>query len=282
MLKGVTYWAFEREADGCPCDPIKAMESAKALGYDALELTVDANGPVSLDTTPSEAERLRKAADHIGLSLKTLCSGLAWGASPTDPDPAIREKAVKHYKTMLQIASWLGVETLLYIPGMVSAVFVPNYEPQPYDIVDARAREALEKILPTAEKCHIQIGVENVWNRYLLNPLEMRDFIDSFGSPLVGSYFDIANVMLYGHPEHWIKILGRRILAVHIKDFKVSIGNLSGFVDILTGDVNYPAVMRALKEIAYTGPFTAEAFASPTRNIPAIAIQALRQIEKMY
>ena len=282
MIKGINYWAFAPEADGAPRNPVTAMREAKTLGYDAFELTVDPNGPISLATTKSEAEKIRRAAEEIGIGLKTLASGLAWRNSPTHPDPAIRAKAVEDYKAILRIAAWLGVETILYIPGMVSAPFIPDFEPQPYDVVHARAKEALASLLPFAENLNVKIGVENVWNRYLLSPLEMRDFIDYFSSPFVGSYFDVGNVMLFGHPEHWVKILGRRILAVHIKDFRVEIGNLSGFVDILTGDVNYPAVMRAFKEIGYTGTFTAEVFASPTRNMPAVAIQSLRKIEETH
>jgi hexulose-6-phosphate isomerase len=280
MLKGITYWAFAPEADGAPRDPVTAMREAKNLGYDAFELTVDPNGPISLATTKSEAENIRRAAEEIGIGLKTLACGLAWGPSLTHPDPAIRAKAVEDYKAILRIAAWLGVETILYIPGMVSAPFIPDFEPQPYDVVHARAKEALASLLPFAENLNVKIGVENVWNRYLLSPLEMRDFIDYFGSPFVGSYFDVGNVMLFGHPEHWVKILGRRIFAVHLKDFKVEIGNLSGFVDILTGDVNYPAVMRAFKEIGYTGTFTAEVFASKP-DAPQTAIKALNKIEQL-
>lgn len=281
MIKGISYWAFALESDGSPRDITKAMREAKELGYDAIELTIDNGGRLSLSTTQGEAEAIRRAANGIGIALKTVCSGVAWGCSPTHPDAAVRAQAVKNTKAMLRIASWLGAETLLYIPGMVSAPFVPDYAPQPYDLVDARARKALSQVLPLAEKLGVRLGVENVWNRYLLTPLEMRDFIDSFDSPFVGSYFDVANVMLYGHPEHWIKILGKRILAVHIKDFKVSVGNLNGFVDILTGDVNYPAVMKAFKKAGYRGAYTAEVFASPKRNMPAIALEALRKIEKM-
>ena len=281
MIKGISYWAFAPETDGSPCDITKAMRRAKTLGFDAIELTIDNGGRLSLSTTQKEAEAIRQAADEIGIALKTVCSGIAWECSPTHPDAAVRAQAVKNAKKMIQIASWLGAETLLYIPGMVSAPFVADIIPQPYDAVDARARKALRQILPLAEKCGVRLGVENVWNRYLLTPLEMRDFIDSFDSPFVGSYFDVANIMLYGHPEHWIKILGRRIFAVHIKDFKVEVGNLNGFVDILTGDVYYPAVMQMFKKTGYKGAFTAEVFASPKRDMPAIAIQALKKIEEM-
>ena len=113
-------------------------------------------------------------------------------------------------------------------------------------------------LLPTAERLDVRLAVENVWNRFLMSPLEMRYFIDSFESPHVGSYFDVGNVLAFGHPEDWIHTLGKRILAVHLKDFRVNVGNLDGFVDLLSGDVNYPSVMRCFREIGYDGAYTAE------------------------
>jgi hexulose-6-phosphate isomerase len=102
------------------------------------------------------------------------------------------------------------------------------------------------------------IGIENVWNKFLLSPLEFRDFIDSFNSKYVGSYFDVGNVMLTGYPEDWIRILGNRIKAVHVKDFKRTIGNANGFVGLLEGDVNWKRVVLALREINYDDYMVAE------------------------
>jgi L-ribulose-5-phosphate 3-epimerase len=280
MKKGINYWAFTPETDGSPKDPIKAMQYAKELGYDCFELTFEPQGLISLATTKQEAENVRKKADVMGMKLHTLASGLAWGTSPTHPDPAVRDRAVQNALKMIEMASWLGVESILYLPGMVSAVFIPDFAPQRYDQVDQWAKEAIKRILPTAEKLGVKIGVENVWNRYLLSPLEMKAFIDSFNSPFVGSYFDVGNVMLYGHPEHWISILGKRIFAVHLKDFRVNVGNLDGFVDLLSGDVNYPEVMKAFQTIGYDGPFTAEIVPGKPGCVEK-ALAAMKLIEKM-
>jgi len=280
MKKGINYWAFNPESDGTMVDPVKALKIAKDLGYDCFELTVEKKGLISLSTTREEAERVREKAGSIGIELITLASGLAWSDSPTHPDPAVREKAVKDYKKILEIASWLGCETILYLPGMVSAMFIHDFIPQPYDKVDKWAKESLKKVLVTAENFGIKIGVENVWNRYLLSPLEMRDFIDCFDSPLVGSYFDVGNVMLYGHPEHWIEILGKRIFAVHLKDFRVAVGNLDGFVDLLSGDVNYMYVMSALRNTGFNGPFTAEIVPGMEGSVEKVII-AMKIIENM-
>jgi L-ribulose-5-phosphate 3-epimerase len=258
MKKGIIYWAFPAEDDGQPPNPVAVLQQAKALGYDCVELTVEAHGLISLDTTRAQAEEVRRAADAAEVELLTLASGLAWGVPPTHPDAKVRDQAVTNCTKMLEIAGWLGAKTLLHLPGMVSAVFATEFKPQPYEQVYGWAREAIQRLLPTAERLGVTIGVENVWNRFLQSPLEMRSFIDSFGSAFVGSYFDVGNVMLTGHPEDWIGVLGKRIAAVHFKDFRVAVGNLDGFVDLLSGDVNFRGVMQALRQIGYSGPITAE------------------------
>ena len=259
MTKGINYWAFQPESDGSGMDPRKAMDLAANLGFDAFELTIDSrDGPLSFAMSRSEAEAIRRHAERIGISLSTLASGAAWSESPTHPDPAVRRQAQQNTRRLIEIASWLGVDTLLYLPGMVSAVFVPDFVPQRYDLVLDRSRESLEAVLPDAEKAGVRLGIENVWNRFLLSPVEMKEYIDSFSTELIGSYFDIGNCLLYGHPEHWIEILGSRILAVHMKDFRVEVGNLNGFVDLLAGDVDFDACFQAFRSVEYDGPFTVE------------------------
>jgi len=280
MKKGINYWAFPPKKDGSLLTPKEAFVYAKELGYDCFELTVEGSGPFSLDTTKKEAEAIRKSADEVGISLFTVASGLAWGCSPTHPDKAVRKQATSNSKKVIELAAAVGAETILYLPGMVSACFVPEFVPQPYDRVLGWATDSLKEILPTAERYKVRIGVENVWNRFLLSPLEMKDFIDQFKSEYVGSYFDVGNVMLYGHPEHWIEILGKRIFAVHMKDFRLNVGNLDGFVDLLSGDVNYSAVIQALKKVKYSGPCTAEIVPGKV-GAAEKAIVSLKLIEQM-
>jgi len=280
MLKGINFWAFPPDGSGKPIKPEKALEMARSLGYDSFELTVEEKGVVSLEMSETDAERIKRRAESLGIKLITVASGLSWGCSPTDPSKEVREKAVSNGKKILKIAAWLGAETMLYVPGMVSAVFIPEFKPQIYDDVDKWAKDSLEKLIPTAEELKVKIGVENVWNRFLLSPAEMRAFIDYFNSPYVGSYFDVGNVMLYGHPEHWIKMLNRRIFAVHLKDFRVNVGNLDGFVDLLDGDVDYHSVMREFQGIGYSGPFTAEIVPGRPGAVEK-AIASMKLIEKM-
>ena len=104
----------------------------------------------------------------------------------------------------------------------------------------------------------VTLGIENVWNKFLLSPLEMRDFIDSFASDMVGAYFDIGNVLLTGYPDQWIKILGKRIKRIHVKDFDTTVGTADGFVDLLKGSVDFEATKKALAEVDYDSYVTAE------------------------
>ena len=280
MLKGINYWAFPAKADGSLLTGVEVLDRAVELGFDAVEFTVDPAGAITPETTQKEAEQLRKEAEKRNIMLRTLAAGLAWGASPSSPDHKVRTQAVENAKKQLRIASWLGCTTILYLPGMVSACFVPEFTPQPYDKVLQWAKESLHAIIPLAEELKIGIGIENVWNRFLLSPVEMAQFIDSFSSKYVGSYFDVGNVMLYGHPEHWIRILDKRIFAVHMKDFRVNVGNLDGFVDLLAGDVCFPEVMKAFKEVGYNSTFTAE-YVPATLGAAEKAAAALKIIEKM-
>lgn len=194
-----------------------------------------------------------------GIELYSVASGLYWTYSLTSSDQGIREKAIKIVRKQLEIASWLGCSTILVIPGMVAG-FADDGEVVPYDLVQERVFDAVRRLSSYAEQLGVTIGLENVWNRVMLSPLEFRDFLDKVNSPCVGAYFDVGNVMRDGYPEQWISILGKRISKVHFKDYRRSVGTIDGFVDLLSGDVDYPAVMKALMEIGYDGWVTAEVF----------------------
>ena len=161
-------------------------------------------------------------------------------------------------KKILGVASWLEVDTVLIVPGAVDVSFKPGFPVVSYDKIYERLFQALEELAPIAETYKINIAIENVWNKFLLSPVEMKHFIDSIGSSYVGVYFDVGNVLQIGIPEQWIKILGSRIKKVHFKDFKKSIGTAEGFVNLLYGDVNWPDVISALKEIEYNSYVIAE------------------------
>ena len=178
--------------------------------------------------------------------------------SPTANDEDVRLKIIDFTQKALQVTQWLGSDAYLFVPGAVEVFFLPEAEVIPYDVCYQRASEAISQLVPVAEKLGVAIAVENVWNKFLLSPLEMREFIDNFNTSQVGVYFDVGNVLLTGYPDQWIRILGSRIKRVHIKDFKLSVGNADGFVDLLEGDVDFEAVKQALSEINYDGYVTAE------------------------
>ena len=278
MKISASYWMFEGGLEGAA--PIAdAMAYAKELGFDAIELCIASSGVLTHQTTQAECEEIVAKADEMEIEIASVASGESWGCSPTDDDPAVRSKIVEFTKKALQVTKWLGTDAYLFVPGAVDIFFLEDSPVVPYDVCYDRAKQAVTQIVPTAEELGVTIGIENVWNKFLLSPLEMRDFIDGFGSDAVGSYFDAGNVLLTGYPEHWIGILGKRIVRVHVKDFKKSIGTADGFVDMLDGDLDFQAVRTALSQVGYDGYVTAEMLPyQPGR--PEKTAQAMKELFK--
>lgn len=259
MKKSISYWSFAQKLpDGSRMKLKDCMELAKKAGFEAIELAVAEEGELNLDSSRKEVEKVVETAKEAEIELSSLATGLFWDYSLSSSNDKVRDKARGIVKKMLELASYLGVDTILVVPGAVDVFFKPESEVVPYDLAYERSFESLRECIRMAEKYKVNIGIENVWNRFLLSPLEMRDFIDKIGSSYLGAYFDVGNTLLTGYPEHWIRILGKRIKKVHIKDFKVSIGNINGFCDLLEGDVNWAEVMKALRQIGYNDYITAE------------------------
>jgi len=257
-LLQITYWTiggFEGRK------PIRqALEEAKAFGYGGLELAFGA-GELTADTTRAACQRIAEDAQRLGMPLATMVTGAYWGCPLSSADPAQRQAAVAFTRKYIEVAHWLGIKTILVIPGAVDVGWDPSVPVTPYQQVWDNATASLEALLPVAAEHDVTLALENVWNKFLLGPIEFRSFVDQFSSPQLGCYFDVGNVVIQGYPEHWIEILGRRIAAVHVKNFKRSDcgGVLHGFGDdLLEGDVDFPAVKAALAGIDYTGPITAE------------------------
>jgi len=253
MKIGMSVWSFPNA-----WELSKIFETAKEAGFDGVEVVLTEYGEINLNSTAEDMEIIKAMADKCGISLYSLATGLHWKYPLTSDDEQVREKAKSIVKKQLELAKWLGCDTILVVPGVVGVDSAPD-EVVEYDVVYDRALQAMNELKSYAEQKEVFIGIENVWNKFLLSPLEMRDFIDRIGSPFVAAYFDVGNVLYNGFLEHWIKILGSRIKKVHFKDFKRSVGNINGFVDILAGDVNYPAVMESLNKAGYhDGWVTAE------------------------
>ncbi len=266
MKKGISQWAFPGNMKLKDC-----FKSAKEAGFESVEVAMAEQGEINLGSTQNDIQKIVETAKAAKIEISSLASGLFWDYSLSSDNAAEREKAKGIVKKMLEVASWLGVDAILVVPGAVDVFFKPGFKIQPYDLVYDRSLKAMKELAPVAEKYQVCIAVENVWNKFLLSPTEMRDFIDATGSKYVGSYFDVGNVIPYGFPEQWIRILGSRIKKIHFKDFKKNVGTAEGFVNLLYGDVNWPEVMAALKDIKYNGYLTAELF--PQKHHPESLIR---------
>ena len=221
------------------------FEAARLAGFDGVEVM-----------SHLDRNEVLKARDASGLIIPSVCNALHWKFLLSDPDPLVREKGVEALRVSLEDAKAYGADTVLLVPGRVS-------ETVGYDECWKRSVEEIKKVIPLAEKLKVRIAVENVWNNFLLSPMEAASYIDQFKSKMVGSYFDCGNIVVYGWPEQWIKILGPRIAKVHIKEFSRKIadkqGKGAGFgVKLLEGDVNWPVVMKAFDAINYHGWTTIE------------------------
>jgi len=224
---------------------MEKFEAAKQAGFDGVE--VDSH---------LDRNEVIKARDFTGLEIPSVCNSQHWKYLLSSPDPEVREEGVAAMKVALEDAKAFGADTVLLVPGRVT-------DSVSYDECWNRSVEEIKKVIPIAEKLSIKIAVENVWNNFLLSPLEAASYIDQFQSKYVGAYFDCGNILAYGWPEQWIKILGSRIAKIHIKEYSRKIadtqGKSAGFkVKLREGDVNWNAVMKALDDTGYQGWTTIE------------------------
>ena len=231
----------------------------KAAGYDGIDM----DGP------PQKHAEVLKARDETGLVIHGVVDYPHWMQPLTDPDPKVREAGQAGLQQALRDAKAYGGDTVLLVPGKVT-------KEVSYADAYTRSQEEIRKALPLAAELGIKIAIENVWNMFLLSPVETARFIDEFQNPLVGAYFDVGNVVNYGWPEHWIRILGKRIMKLDIKEYsrakRDKSGPYAGFaVDLGEGDCDWPAVLVALKEIGYQGWCTAEISGGDTARLKDIA-----------
>jgi hexulose-6-phosphate isomerase len=198
-----------------------------------------------------------QAQKETGLAISSVCDARHWKFMLSDPDPEVRQQGIEALKLALEDAAAYGTDTVLLVPGRVD-------ETVAYDVCWDRTVEGIRKALPLAEKLKVNIAIENVWNNFLLSPLEAARYVDQFESPCVRFYFDCGNVLqCYGWPDQWIRLLGERIARIHIKDYSLSIARDQGIrpgyrVRLLEGEVDWSAVMKALGEIGYQGWTTVE------------------------
>lgn len=275
MKKGISIWSFP-EAPLCD-----SFALAKDAGFDGVEVALAESGELSLTTSEKDILKVKNQANDAGIELYSVASGLYWDYWLNADCKEERQKAKDIVKRQLDTAKLLGCDTILVIPGCVNADFANPDKVVDYKTTYERSLEALTELKEYAEKVEVSIGLENVWNKFLLSPMEMRDFIDKIGSDYVGSYLDIGNTLANGYPEHWVRILADKIKKVHFKDYRKAAGGLHGFVDLLAGDVNYPEVMKALGEVGYDGWVSAEMIPNYTYYTEAIIYNTSYSMDKI-
>ena len=207
---------------------------------------------VECDTTPDQkvADEIKKAAGSAGIRIHSVMNQAHWKFPLSSSDPQVVAEGLKGMETSLRNANFWGAGTVLLVPAVVN--------PQTsYKDAYERSRQNIRKLLPLAQQVKVVIGVENVWNKFLLSPLEFAAYVDSFKSPWVRAYFDVGNIVLYGYPQDWIRSLGKRVVKLHLKDFSFR-KNVAAWVALREGDVDWPAVYQALAEIGFSGTATCE------------------------
>ena len=210
-------------------------------GYDAIELTFGEGKELDIDMSPSEIAGVGEKCAMAGIEISSIIANYGDSGNLLSLDANQREKGIRSVNRSLEIAGILGVDTILLHPGQLTVEGT-------YQVVWDNLRDILKNLAPVATSNRAAIGLENVWNKFLLSPKETREFVDAVNSEWVGVYLDTANMMAYGYPEHWIRELGSRIKCVHFKDFKCGEHQ---FVNLLDGDTDWPCVMRELRAIGY-------------------------------
>ncbi len=227
----------------------------KDLGFDGVEM----NSPTGLVTS-----EVIGAAQKAGIELPSVVNKDHWAKPLTDPDPEVRKQCIESVAESLQEVKEFGGDTVLLVPGVVN-------EKVSYEQAYNTALKSIKELIPHVEKTGIQIGLENVWNNFLLSPVEAKNFVDEINHPLIGWYFDVGNILRYGWPVHWIKTLNSRIKKIHIKEFSLKLMNEEGLrkgfgVKLLEGDNNWPEVMKAISEINYQGGWITVEVSGGDRN----------------
>jgi L-ribulose-5-phosphate 3-epimerase len=218
------------------------FQMAKDAGFERIEC------PTTRD--PGQAQKMKDAAAAVGIKIHSVMNMDHWKYPLSSSDPAVVEKSLDGARVSLNNAKLWGADTVLIVPAVVNAE-------TSYRDAYKRSQENIRKLIPVAEESRVIIAIEEVWNKFLLSPLEFARYIDEFESPWIRSYFDVGNVALYGYPQDWIRTLGPRIVKLHIKDF--SWRKLVGKWEALgEGDIDWRAIYVALNEIGFKGTATVE------------------------
>lgn len=211
-------------------------------------------------TDPAERKEIRKLSEKHGVAIPSVMNAAHWGSPLSDPDPAVRKKSLEGVAASIETAVAVGAGTVLIVPAVVS----PDVT---YEQAWERSAESIYSILPLAERNRVVLAIENVWNKFLLSPVEFASYVDGFGSEYLRAYFDVGNIVAYGYPEHWVRTLGARIDKVHVKGFDAG---KHAFVQLREGTIDWQSVITALKDIGYDDYVTAEL--GPAGDDPAAGL----------
>ncbi|MGA2496659.1 MAG: sugar phosphate isomerase/epimerase family protein [Tepidisphaeraceae bacterium] len=257
LKKGVVVGMIE--VKGTWTDKFKAL---KAAGFDGVQM----DSPL-----PAEAalKDVLAARDAAGIEIEGAIDATHWSVPLSDADPKKRERALADLKTALRECKEMGGGSVLLVPGVVNRSTA-------YDDVWKRSQEVIRQAIPTAEETKVKIAIENVWNQFIMSPMEAVRYLEEINHPLVGWHFDIGNVVTYGWPEQWIRILGKRLFRVHLKDYsrkkRDDLGLWKGFdVELGEGDVDWAAAMKAFDDIGYDGWCTAEVAGGDEKRLKFLA-----------
>jgi hexulose-6-phosphate isomerase len=220
--------------------PLPTFQLLKDAGFEGVELI----SPNRLDR-----REVLEARDKTGLVIHGVSGGRHWQDTLSDPDPRVVERGMAAIRQEFEDSRAYGGTTVLVVPAVVNRKVG-------YRDAYKRSQENIRKLIPDAEKHGIKIAIEEVWNKFLLSPIEFARYIDEFESPWVGAYFDVGNVVEFAYPEEWIRELGKRILKIHIKEY----AKQKRF-NYLLGEgkeIDWTAIRTALVEVGYSGWITAE------------------------
>lgn len=279
--KSINLWAFpypERMTLK------ECMQLAKKAGFDGIELNYDLDNDLSPKASDNDLLAIRHMADEVGIDISGLCSFLFWPYPLTSNDVSKRNRGIELAGLMAGAAHQMGVTNLLVVPGAVHIPWRDDHEPVANDVCERRAKEAIGKLVGQAEKWGVSLNMENIFfNGFLMTPMEMNQFVDSFQSEAVQVHYDTGNISMFQFAEHWIPILDNRIKNIHFKEFtkKGTDYSLETFRPLLDGTTNWPAVMQALDRIGYDGYVTFEYFHPYPYYPEALIYQTSDSLDRM-
>lgn len=219
---------------------MEKMQAIKEAGFEGVEPMGGMN-----------QDEVVKALEATGMKAGSVCCHTHWAKPLSDPNPAVREAGLEGLRISLRDAKRYGAPAVLLVPAVVNSQIT-------YADAYRRSQEEIKKVVPLAEDLGVRIAIENVWNNFLLSPLEAARYVDELQSPSVGWHLDCGNIIHYGWAQHWVQALGKRIATLHIKEYSRSKadkqGKWAGFdAEFLKGDNEWPAIMKALDDIGYDG-----------------------------